>query len=121
LPGGFPLSRGLLASDQPFDVVRPEAVPALSAEANRRKAAGSDELSDSAGIDTENLSDLFRAEQPRLCDGGHAFLLVFVQRFVVRLLATRKRRFSRVLFDAREAKEAANCGHWFAGARELGA
>jgi hypothetical protein len=63
-----------LSSDQRLDVLEPEAMPALRAEAHGREITVGDELPDATRVDAENVSNLFRSEQPSRCDGGHAFL-----------------------------------------------
>jgi hypothetical protein len=53
---------GLPPGDQCLDVLEPEAVPALGAKAYGREITVRDELPNSAGVDAENVGNLFRAK-----------------------------------------------------------
>jgi hypothetical protein len=62
LAGRLSSFMGLPPGDQRLDVLEPEAVPALCAKAYRREITARDELSDPAGVDAENVGNLFRAK-----------------------------------------------------------
>jgi hypothetical protein len=62
LAGRLSSFMGLVPGDQRLDVLEPEAMPALGAKAHRREIAARDELPNSAGVDAENVGNLFRAE-----------------------------------------------------------
>jgi hypothetical protein len=62
LAGRLSSFMGLLAGDQRLDVLEPEAVPALGAKAYGREITVRDELPNSAGVDAENVGNLFRAK-----------------------------------------------------------